>query len=125
MPTFLAQGFVWRLSFYILLDLLILWHYKDRMKTIWSSICNNMNTKFRFPIWAYLLLPIFAILLEIAGIIPKILTQLIIRPIETMESLSGIPAAILEIIKNRCLTKLKCNSYQKTAHSQTVIHPHR
>ena len=32
MPISLAQGFAWRLSFYIFLDLLILWHYKDRMK---------------------------------------------------------------------------------------------
>lgn len=98
MPTALAQGFAWRLSFYILLDFLILWHYKERMKAIWESLWNKMNTKFKYPVWAYLLLPLFAIGLEVFGVIPKILTQLIINPTETLESLSQIPKMIIEVI---------------------------
>ncbi|MDI9320430.1 MAG: hypothetical protein QM530_08170 [Phycisphaerales bacterium] len=31
-------AFYWRLSYYLLLDFLILWHYKDRMKTAFKSI---------------------------------------------------------------------------------------
>ncbi len=99
MPSGLSQGFAWRLSFYILLDLLIFWHYKDRMKIIWESVWHNMSTKFKYPFWAYLLLPIFAIGLEVIGVIPKILTQLITNPTEILESFSEIPKMIIEIIK--------------------------
>lgn len=99
MPKILAQGFAWRLSFYIILDCLILWHYKDRMKAIWKSLWENVNTKYRFPIWAYLLLPVSAICLEIIGVIPKIITQLIINPTETIDGLLSLPEMIREIFK--------------------------
>ena len=99
MPPVLAQGFAWRLSFYILLDLLILWHYKDRMKVIWRSVWHNVNTKFKFPIWAYLLLPVFAVGLEIIGVVPKVLTQLIFQPTETIDSIMKIPELIGELLK--------------------------
>lgn len=50
MPPVLAYGFAWRLSFYILLDFLILWQYKSKLKIIWDAVWNNVNTKFSFPI---------------------------------------------------------------------------
>lgn len=81
MPPALIEGFTWRLSFYILLDFLILWHYKDKMKTIWNAVWNNVTTRFKFPIWAYLILPIMAIILEIMGFLPKIIISLIFKPI--------------------------------------------
>lgn len=90
MPPFLAKGFAWRLSFYIILDLLILWHYKDRMLSIWNAIWLKMNTKYRFKIWAYLLLPVFAVVLECIGLIPKILIELIRNPNEVLQSISNI-----------------------------------
>ena len=99
MPSSLDTGFTWRLSFYILLDFLILWHYKDKMKVIWKSIWENVNTKFKYPIWAYLILPVFAIGLEIIGALSKILTNLLFRPNETIESLSKIPEFINELIE--------------------------
>lgn len=82
MPTFLAQNFAWRLSFYILLDVLIIWHYKDRMKVVWNALCHNLSTKFNFSIWAYLLLPVFAIALEIVGVIPKSITLILLDILE-------------------------------------------
>jgi uncharacterized membrane protein YphA (DoxX/SURF4 family) len=99
MPPLLAQGFVWRLSFYIILDLLILWHYKDRMIVIWKSIWHNVNTKFKFPLWAYLLLPLFAIALEIIGALPRVFTQLLFQPAETIESILKIPEIIMKLFK--------------------------
>ena len=98
MPPSLAEGFAWRLSFYILLDLLIIFHYKDRMKVILKSIYHNVNTKFKFPIWMYLLLPIFVVGLEIISVVPRILTQLITHPTESIDSLTRIPEVIVEII---------------------------
>lgn len=71
MPPALAQGFTLRLPFYIILDLLILWHYKDRMLTIWNAVSKNVGTKFTYKIWAYLLLPVLAIILELVPFIPK------------------------------------------------------
>ena len=98
MPVGLVEGFAWRLSFYIFLDLLVLWHYKERMKVIWESLWNNVNTKFKYSFWAYLLLPIFVVGLEVVGLMPKILTHLVINPAETLESLSQIPKMLIEVI---------------------------
>jgi uncharacterized membrane protein YphA (DoxX/SURF4 family) len=99
MPADMSGAFAWRLGIYILLDLLILWHYKERMKIIWESVWHNVSTKFRYPLWAYLLLPVFAIGLEIILVIPKILHQLIANPAKTLEDLSQIPKMIAEIIE--------------------------
>jgi hypothetical protein len=46
-----------------------------------------------------LLLPIFAITLEVVGVIPKILTELILHPSETIDSLMKIPELIGEILR--------------------------
>lgn len=73
MPPALLAGFTFRLPFYIVLDCLILWHYKDRILIIWRNIISGVSTKFKFPIWAYLILPVLAICLEVIGMLPKIL----------------------------------------------------
>ena len=96
MPPGLANGFAWRLSFYIILDFLILWHYKERMLAIWNLMWDGMGTKFKFPIWAYLILPVLAIGLEIVGVILKLITNLIINPSETIEVLSHLLERITE-----------------------------
>ena len=65
MPEALAIAFTWRLSYYILLDFLILAHYKDRMIVIWNATVKGINTKFNYPIWVYLTLPVVVIGMEI------------------------------------------------------------
>jgi uncharacterized membrane protein YphA (DoxX/SURF4 family) len=100
LPSGLAFSFTWRLCFYLLLDCLILWHYRDRMKVIWAALWDNMTTRFKYPIWAYLILPLFAIGLEMIIAIPKILTGLILNPSVTKEALSRIPEIIIEIINS-------------------------
>ncbi|WP_394747270.1 DoxX family membrane protein [Spongiimicrobium salis] len=77
MPKAMAYAFTWRLSFYILLDFLILWHYKDKMALIGNAVWNNVNTKFRFPLWAYLILPVMALALEFFGALPGALLRLL------------------------------------------------
>jgi len=95
------EGFYWRLSYYLILDFLILWHYRDRMvlafKNIWGT-----TTKFKYPWWAYLILPIMAILLEILGVLPRIITRLITDPSQTLHQLGQIPHAIAELVKKIC-----------------------
>jgi len=98
MPSSLATAFTWRLSFYIFLDLLILWHYKDKMRELWKSIWDNVSTKFKYPIWAYLLLPVTAFGIDLVGVVSKILTHLIFQPTKTIEGLMNIPELVIEII---------------------------
>ena len=90
MSAALATAFTYRLSFYIILDLLILLHYKDRMKIIWNAVANNVGTHFKIPIWGYLLLPIMAILLEILGVLPKIFFQIFGNTNEFWESIKTL-----------------------------------
>lgn len=94
----MAQGFAWRLSYYIVLDFLILWHYKERMKVIWKAVWDNVSTKYKFSIWAYLLLPLFAIGLEVVGVLPKLLTQFIIDPGETIDLMLRMPEFIEQML---------------------------
>lgn len=89
MPETLAYGFTWRLSAYILLDILILLHYKEKMIVIWKAVWVNVNTKYKFPILGYLLLPLFAIILEIAIAFPKIIVHFIMYPSETVDILKS------------------------------------
>jgi len=92
--TIMSQGmaiaFAWRLSSYIILDLLILWHYKDKMKIIWNAIWNSTNTKFKFPLWTYLLLPIMALFLELSLILPKSIVQFISNPTQFINSINNL-----------------------------------
>jgi len=99
MPPSLAEGFAWRLGFYIFLDFLILWHYKDKLRIIWDAVWLGVNTKNKFPVWAYALLPVFAVLLEAIGWIPKTVTQFIISPTETIDGLKKLPVLIGELVK--------------------------
>jgi len=64
MPVEMANAFTWRFSYYIALDLLILWHYKERMITIWNAAWNKVSPRFNYPIWIYITLPIEAVILE-------------------------------------------------------------
>ena len=94
MPPGLALSFGFRLSFYLLLDLLILWHYKDRMLAVWRALGHNVSTRYRFRWWTYILLPLLAIGLEVVGVVPKMLTLLVMNPEGTLVSWLTIPEAL-------------------------------
>lgn len=100
MPPGLKEAFTWRLSSYLVLDLLILYHYRHRMLRAYHALTYEMRTRFRFPIWAYLMLPLLAFLLEFALVIPKTLTYLIIRPAATLDALAKVPAWLMHVIEN-------------------------
>jgi uncharacterized membrane protein YphA (DoxX/SURF4 family) len=90
----MAGTFAWRLSFYILLNFLILWHYKDKMMIIWNAVWQNVTTKFKYPLWMYLLLPLVAIAIEITSTLPRVLLYAIMSPEQTW---AGIQAIINQI----------------------------
>lgn len=92
-------GFYWRLSYYLVLDFLILWYYKERMILALNNILKGVSTKFKYPVWAYLMLPVMAILLEIIGVFPKLITLLIINPTETLNQLAAMPGWVIEMFK--------------------------
>lgn len=87
MPKPMAEAFFFRLSFYLFLDALILYHYRDRMKQVLNLLTNGVSTKFRYPIWMFLLLPVGAILLELPSVILKALYHLVTNPKMFFESI--------------------------------------
>lgn len=80
MPPDLAEAFTRRLLYYILLDFLILWHYKEKMIIIWEAVWKNVNTKFKYPIWMYLILPILAFILEFIHAVPTLIYYMFTEP---------------------------------------------
>jgi len=63
--------FTIRILFYLLLTLLIIWHYKEKVILALRNLIKGTTTKFNYPIWAYLLLPLFGICLELIVAIPN------------------------------------------------------
>ena len=83
-------GFYWRLSYYLLLDLLILWHYKERIVLAFKSLTESISTKFKYPLWAYLLIPIMAIFIEILPSIPLLIYRFIFHYTEMIQGFSRL-----------------------------------
>ena len=73
----LYTGFTVRIPFYLLLTFLILWHYKEKVLPAIQNFISSTTTKFKYPFWAYLLLPIFGLFLELIGAIPIALVSLV------------------------------------------------
>ncbi|WP_353905552.1 hypothetical protein [Pedobacter sp.] len=71
----LNTPFTTRLLFYLLLTTLILVHYKQKVFAALKVFVQGTSTQFKYPIWAYLVLPIFAISLELLGAMPRVSWQ--------------------------------------------------
>ena len=82
----ILPSFHWRLSFYIGLIFLIFWHCRDRMMTVFRALTHGLTTRFLYPWWAYALLPLAAIGLEVLGAMPYAFNLLILHPVETVRS---------------------------------------
>jgi uncharacterized membrane protein YphA (DoxX/SURF4 family) len=83
-------GFYGRLSYYIFLIFLILWHYRSRMQVVWEALTRGLTTRFRYAWWAYLALPVAALGLEVVGALPQILYFASTRPGETWRSTTAM-----------------------------------
>ncbi|MCD0477994.1 hypothetical protein LPB90_05970 [Chryseobacterium sp. LC2016-29] len=82
----MGQAFARRFAYYFILCFLILWNDKDRIKIIWNAITKKFSMKRKFPVFLYLLLPLFAIILEILPGIPYALYYYIANPERISES---------------------------------------
>lgn len=83
-------SFYWRLSYYLLLDFLILWHYKDKMFAAVKSIIVGMNTKYKFSWKAYALIPVTVILLEFLPFFIKLIWGIIFHTGQTIEQFKSM-----------------------------------
>lgn len=82
----MGQAFTRRFTYYFILCFLILWNDKDRIKLIWNAMIKKFSMKRKFPIFLYLLLPLFAIILEILPGIPYALYYFMTNPERISES---------------------------------------
>ncbi len=66
-------SFYFRLTYYLGLLGLILGHYRSRMRVVWEALTAGLTTRFAYPWWAYALLPVAAVALEVLGSLPHAL----------------------------------------------------
>ncbi|MGY0039336.1 hypothetical protein [Pedobacter sp. NJ-S-72] len=73
----LNSPFTARIPCYIVLTFLILWHYLDKILPAIQNFINGTTTRFKYPFWAYLLLPVFGFCVELIVTIPVGLINLL------------------------------------------------
>lgn len=93
-------AFYWRLSYYLALDFLILWHYRDRMLPALKMITTGISTKFKYRWWTYAILPVMVIVMELLGTIPKTIAYLVIYPSQTLHGLAKIDDVIGVVLRH-------------------------
>jgi uncharacterized membrane protein YphA (DoxX/SURF4 family) len=97
--TFIKMtGFYWRLSYYLFLDFAILWHDKEKVILGINNFIQANKNRPKYSIWAILALPFMAILLELIGVLPKIISGLLFYPDETLNLLREFPAWAVSIL---------------------------
>lgn len=74
---FFGWTFTIRISYYLLLTGLILYHYRDRVFPLLGYSVQNKVPKFTYPFWAYLLLPVAGFIIEFAPGIPRMISVLL------------------------------------------------
>lgn len=90
MPKSLSIGFTRRFVWYFILCGLILFHYRSQMKEMWNAIVTKMPTKFKFPLWWLIFVPILAFILEFFPAIPLLIIELITNPKEMLDYFTSI-----------------------------------
>ncbi len=90
MPKSLSIGFTRRFVWYFILCGLILFHYRSQMKEMWNAIVTKMPTKFKFPLWWLIFVPVLAFILEFFPAIPLLIIELITNPKEMLDYFTSI-----------------------------------
>ncbi|GAA4319898.1 hypothetical protein [Compostibacter hankyongensis] len=63
----LLTPFVIRIPYYLLLTFLILWHYREKLFPALHSCTEGMATRYVYPLWAWLVLPLAAFCVDLAS----------------------------------------------------------
>ena len=66
----LYTGFTIRLPYYLVLTSLIIWHSKDKVLVALQALLKGTSTKYKFPVWTYLLVIPLGFVVELIGGIP-------------------------------------------------------
>jgi uncharacterized membrane protein YphA (DoxX/SURF4 family) len=80
MNNAMGSAFTFRFAFYFILCFAILWNDKERIKIIWNTMIKKFIWKRKFPWIMYALVPVFAILLSVVSVIPKMIIYYVIFP---------------------------------------------
>jgi len=78
--TFMDKGmelaFTLRMCFYLLLTTVVLLFHSKKIGQVIKAMTQADNTNYRFPFWAYLLIPVFGFCIEFIPVLPRILNAL-------------------------------------------------
>lgn len=90
--TFLNKiiAFRYMLPFYLGLTLLIINHYRGRMLAVYQLLTAGVTTRFAYPLWAYALLPVAAVLLSFIWLIPKYAVDFVQHPKAMMQYFQSV-----------------------------------
>lgn len=91
-------AFRYALPFYLGLIFLILYHYRDRMLVVFRALTVGVTTRFSYPWWAYLLLPVAAGLLSFGWLLPKYAVDFIYNPAGTLAYFESILAQLKQLL---------------------------
>ncbi len=89
-----GSPFAMRLSFYLLLDLLIFYHYREKVIMAFFYLTKGINPKFKYKPGWYLAIPLFAILLEFLPFVPRMISAFLKDPQGTWHEILKIIEAI-------------------------------
>lgn len=94
--TYLQQlpSLQWRLAYYLGLIGLIGWHYRSRMVLVWRALTHGLRPRFRYPWWAYALLPLAAGALDLMWVLPRLAVAALTQPSQTWRGLSALLPSI-------------------------------
>ncbi len=99
MSSSMSADFSWRLGLLLFLDGAILLYHREQLREIWDSIWNHNPKNYKFPFWAYLLLPFVAVMLNLLSLIPKALVLFFQDPETFLEGIGAIPKQFGELVR--------------------------
>lgn len=94
MPESLAMGFAKRFTGYFILCFLILWYERERIRMIWKAVIKDFSFKLRFPVILYIMIPVFALILEMLPAIPQVIYYGITEPQKSWAFIQHILSAL-------------------------------
>jgi hypothetical protein len=94
--TYLQQlpALQWRLAYYLGLIGLIFWHYRSRMVLAWRALTHGLRPQFGYPWWAYALLPLAAVALDLLWVLPRLAGAALTQPTQTWRGLSTLAQSL-------------------------------
>jgi uncharacterized membrane protein YphA (DoxX/SURF4 family) len=98
--TFLRDivAFRYMLPFYLGLLLLICWHHRTRMLTVWQALTQGMALRPAHPWWAYGLLPLAIVALHFCWLVPKTLVDFLYHPAATLHYFERVLGHVRQLL---------------------------